>query len=348
MRNCAWRHFCSLPLVAPWATLKAFSEAAARSNVADDIEWGVLFRQALPTHERYYWEDVMVKGQVNFILFMVAILALACGCTFPKQQPTTPVAASVLSPTAVDDSEQPSTATPPPGGDIAIGPGEMITYPDEYLAYQKYLDVIGGRPGKPDMAVLEATVISLLRSEICPYQEESCRIEPYPSDWGMVRVDKILEYSSYGDPALESPVDQPSEGVPATAKTAPQHVGSQPQSKAAPFEALKEGQEVQTLFLHTTRPAKVMCVTTGTLDTQEEGQPSEEAAQETTEHRVQPGETVFDPIPREANYYLFAARTGECVDTSDRVLPGLEVGSRFRAKVRYDGTLYVEEYAIVP
>jgi hypothetical protein len=29
------------------------------------------------------------------------------------------------------------------------------------------------------------------------------------------------------------------------------------------------------------------------------------------------------------------------------MLPGLQVGARFRAQVRYDGILYVEEYELV-
>ena len=34
--------------------------------------------------------------------------------------------------------------------------------------------------------------------------------------------------------------------------------------------------------------------------------------------------------------------------TSQKILPGLEIGSKFRAKIHYAGSLYVDEYELIP
>jgi hypothetical protein len=288
-----------------------------------------------------------VKSRTCVVLSFLAILSLAWGCTPlvqtpPVEMPPAPTATPMVAPTTA-----PATA----GGETKGPAGELIIYPKEFIAYQNYLDVIGGKHGIADTGVIEATVISITRSEICPYQEEKCRIEPYPNDWGVVRVDKITSYTLYDaqqqppEPGVEPPGGAESPG----GVTSPGYTGPEQQSEKGRSEPLQEGQQVQTHFLLTVGPAKVRYVPMTESEGMEPAQLPDGDAQQTVGQPVQPpGETAFKPISREGDYLVFTTRIGDFQRTTEKILPRLEVGSRFRAEIQYDGTLYVEEYEVIP
>jgi hypothetical protein len=77
-------------------------------------------------------------------------------------------------------------------------------------------------------------------------------------------------------------------------------------------------------------------------------QHTESGTDELVERPVEPGAAVFNPIPRQGHYYVFTSRMGDYAAPVEVILPGLGPGARFRAKIRYDGILYVEEYELVP
>jgi hypothetical protein len=226
---------------------------------------------------------------------------------------------------------------------------EAILYPEGFAAYQAYLDLIGGRPRQADEAIIEATVESLQRSELCPYPDEGeCRVEPYPSDWGVVRIDKLVSYTPYAVTVPASPQEGQASGNAPQGETSPQYRGPESQPTKQKTGSLDEGQAVQALFLLTTRPAKARYLPASASEGTEAMLVTEPGAGDTVAHSVEPGEAVFNPIPREGQYYVFTAGIGDYAAPVEVILPGLEVGDKFRAKIRYDGVLYVEAYELVP
>jgi hypothetical protein len=227
--------------------------------------------------------------------------------------------------------------------------GEPILYPKGFTTYQAYLDLIGGRPRQADEATIEATVESLQRAEVCPYQDEGeCRVEPYPNDWGIVRIDKIISYTPFAGTASTSPEEGQAQSEASQSETSPQYRGPGSQPAKEKPGSLDEGQSVQALFLLTARPAKARYLPASASEDTEPMLVTEPGAGDTVAHSVEPGEPVFNPIPREGQYYLFTTRIGDYAAPVEVILPGLDVGARFRAKIRYDGVLYVEEYELVP
>ena len=114
---------------------------------------------------------------------------------------------------------------------------EITPYPEQLIIYQDYLDVIEGESRHfqniKDIGTIEATVISLTKSEVCPYLEEECRIESYPKDVGLVRVDKLISYTPYSEQTAQQPLEQPSGEEPSEEeKTTSQYTGQDlPKSK---------------------------------------------------------------------------------------------------------------------
>jgi hypothetical protein len=220
---------------------------------------------------------------------------------------------------------------------------ELLTIPEEFTIYQDYVQVIGGKPQRiRDKGVIEATVISLTRTEVCPYQEETCIIEPYPKDIGIVRIDKIINYTPYSEQTAE-PVEQPSrDSLPENGNKGTEYP-SKPKPEYAP---LKEGQEVQALFLLTVRQTKIRYIPVN------ESEGSRESLQlpeenKTVGQKASPGSKTFKPIPKDGNYFVFTTKIGKFSGIIEKILPGLEVGSKFRAEIYYDGSLYIEEYEII-
>jgi hypothetical protein len=285
-------------------------------------------------------------------LAVLMILFLLGACAQGNPPSTTPSAEPTMAPPAGEETEQ-RGEQPTAAQDIAIAPSEMVLYPKEYAAYQAYLDVIKGRPGMADGAVIEGTVLSLATGEVCPYQEEPCRIEAYPDDWGTVRVDKIVEYAPIGEPG-SNPVESQDGGTPTgetpglSEQTSPQYTGTAGQAGPAKYAPLQQGQEVQAHFLLTARPARVRQLATGASAGAEAAQSAGADAGQVVTHQAEPGETTFEPIPREGEAFVFSTIATDARDAGELVLPGLTAGVRFRARVQYDGTLYVQEYELIP
>ena len=234
--------------------------------------------------------------------------------------------------------------------------GEIALIPEEFVIYQDYIDVIGGvspLSSYVDTGTVEATVISITESDICPgpqQEGETCTIEPYPNDWGTMRIDKIIDYTPFSEKTVQQPVEEPAEGEEPVQGTTPPYQGKDlPEPKMPEYEPLQEGQEVSTHFLLTTRPVKVRYVP---MESSEYSQPESglESAQESEQmvgHSVEPGKKTYKPIPKDGGYFVFTTKVGEYPEVIEKVLTGLEIGDKFRAKIHYDGTLYLEEYEII-
>ena len=241
------------------------------------------------------------NGQRSSVVTLGLILALtACMPDLGSKEPTS-IFATAVAPTAVSTS------------DVGVGEvvGELMQYPEAFSTYEMYLDVIGGRPRLAYSGTVEATVESLQRAEVCPYQDEAeCRIEPYPSDWGVVRIDGIISYTpDVGTGLAPGEAEQAQSELP-QGETSPEYRGPESQPSKPGIEPLEEGQTVQALFLLTTRPAKVRYVQAGAPDGIEPMEYTESGSGETVEHPVGPGKTAFNPIPREGQYYVFTPRIG--------------------------------------
>ncbi|NOZ82162.1 MAG: hypothetical protein GXO63_03385 [Candidatus Micrarchaeota archaeon] len=200
-------------------------------------------------------------------------------------------------------------------------PSEMIIYPEEYVAYQDYLDFLG-LPSGADYGVIEATVLSVSESDVC--LDSECN-EFYPKDTGTLRVDKIIAYTSFSGSE-----NTPVEGFSAeenNTKSVPGSRGTGATVKHRKFPPLEEGQKVQAIFVLTARPSKVVYVTltsTGNLE-----------SVLTSEKRS---------IPRENGTFVF---TKLADSPGEKLFPGLKPGDRIRAKILYNGILYVDEYELI-
>ena len=238
--------------------------------------------------------------------------------------------------------------------------GELVMIPVEFVIYQDYIDAIGGKPGIRDIGTIEATIISITKTEVCPDKTDpfapeptECSIEPYPKDLGIVRIDRIINYTSYSEQTIEVPtIEQPSEEKsPEEEDITPAYEGPEYPSKPKPsgrkeYKPLQEGQEVSTYFLLTVRPAKVRYAPINeSVGGMESAQESVNFEQDIS-HVVKQEEKNFKPIPKAGIYYVFTTKYG-FPETIEKNLPGLEVGSKFRAEIRYDGSLYVEEYEVI-
>ena len=239
--------------------------------------------------------------------------------------------------------------------------GELVIIPEEFVIYQDYIKAIGGKPGIRDIGTIEATIISITKTEVCPDKTDpfapeptECSIEPYPKDLGIVRVDKIINYTPYSEQTIEPTIEQPGEEKsPEEGDTTPGYEGPEYPSKPKPkYKPLQEGQEVSTHFLLTVRPAKVRYAPInesvgGMESAQEPGNSNTNSEQDIISHVVTPEEKIFKPIPKDGNYYVFTTKIGNFPEIIEKNLLGLEVGSKFRAEIYYDGSLYVEEYEVI-
>ena len=262
-------------------------------------------------------------------------------------------------------TEGPAPARQLNGNETQSGTPEIIIYPEEYIIYQDYLKTIGGKPRISDIGTVEATIISITKTEVCPDEIDfaseptepiECSIEPYPKDFGIVRIDRIINYTPHSEQNMEPIIEQPSEGKPSeggetTTTSGYEGPGYSPKPKPPiEYEPLKEGQEVQTLFLLTVSPAKIRYVpineSTGGM---ESIQLPEGDTQQTVSHQVGPEKKIFKPIPKDGDYFVFP-KIGKFPEpgVTEKILHGLEIGSKFRAGIWYDGSLlYVEEYEVI-
>jgi len=282
--------------------------------------------------------NVWMYGVVLACVIMMVILSLGC---------------------LQKESEETVLPTP------ATDKGELVMIPEEFIIYQDYIEAIGGKPGIRDIGTIEATVISITKTEVCPDKIEpfapeptECSIEPYPKDSGIVRIDKIINYTPYSEQPVEQLEQQsPSGEEPSEEGTTPGYRGNGykgedlPKPKLPEYEPLQEGQEVSTHFLLTARPAKVRYAPT--LESEPSPHGPMESAQskdivsgQNISHKSEPGEKIFKPIPKDGSYYVFTTKYG-FPEAIEKNLPGLKVGSKFRAEIWYDGSLYVEEYEVI-
>ena len=283
---------------------------------------------------------IWTYGVVLACVLVVVVLSL--GCLQKESEETMP-------PTPVTDKEEPA----------------MTMIPEELVIYWDYLGVIGGKSRISDIGTIEATIISITKTEVCPDKIEpfapeptECSIEPYPKDSGIVRIDKIINYTPYSEQPVEQ-LEQPSPSgeEPAEEGTTPGYRGNGyrgedlPKPKLPEYEPLQEGQEVSTHFLLTARPAKVRYAPIPESEPSPHG-PMESAqskdiiSEQNISHKSEPGEKIFKPIPKDGNYYVFTTKYG-FPETVEKNLPGLEVGIKIRAEIYYDGSLYIEEYEVI-
>ena len=280
-------------------------------------------------------------------LAVLMILFLLAACTSGSLPSTAPSPEIITAPLAGENTEQPGEQSAP-AQDASIAPPEMVIYPKEVAAYEVYLDVIKGRPSMADTAVIEGTVLSIQPGEVCPYQEEPCPTEPYPDDWGTVRVDNIVEYAPLGEPG-SSPVEGQAGGAqPSEGQTSPGYTGAGAQPGPAKYNPLQPGQELTAHFLLTTRPARVRRLATTAFEGAGQAQPLESDAGQVVTHQAETDDTTLEPVLREGGYFVFSTLAIDTQESGELLLPGLTAGARFRARVLYDGTLHVQEYELIP
>jgi len=241
---------------------------------------------------------------------------------------------------------------------VAMNKKELMIVPEEFIIYRDYIRIIGGIPHVSDIATVEATVLSITKTEVYPCGTDPFAPEPklgsiaYPKHLGIVGIDRINNYTPYRDRILEHPIEQPT-GNKVQEKEAEKTVSGSKgpigkySSKKKKYRPLQEGEEVQTRFLLTVSPAKIRYVPIITEDTRESGRLSENfVPQKTVTHKVE-GRRAFKPLPKEGKYFVLTTKVGNFPKIIEKTLPGLKEGDKFRAEIYYDGSLYVQEYEMV-
>ncbi len=257
-------------------------------------------------------------------------------------------------------------------GEIAWEP----EYPEEYIIYRDYIETIKGVTSFSmrsiyDTGIVKATVISITKSQVCSdttnpsaLEPKKCSIEPYPKDTGVVRIDKIIDYITFSKYGAEQPLEQLGKEEPGRkGKITPGYKGKElSKSKFPEYKPLQVGQKVSVNFLLTARAAKVRYVSVPPISESKqsewpygrsEGTTSlnDTDYKQTVTHPIKPADKLLPktckPIPKEGDYFVFTTRIIEYPKTNQKMLSGLKVGDKFKAKIHYSGILYVEEYEII-
>ncbi len=238
---------------------------------------------------------------------------------------------------------------------------EASVYPKEYMLYQDYLQVIGeGQSASPryfDEGVIEVTVLSLRNTDTCPSTAiagEICNIEPYPNDYATVRVDRIINYSTHNEQLTSQPSEQSigKRGGEDVSSTQGNRGIDYPKQKISEFVKLQNGQNVLAHFILTARPVKVRYVSfesrNGGFESQQKTS-SDLDSEQTVKYKADPGKKIFGALSKEGEYFVFTTKIVPQLEISQRIFPGLKIGDKFRASIKYDGTVViVGEYEIAP
>lgn len=205
---------------------------------------------------------------------------------------------------------------------------EVSVMPPELLAYEQYKQVVDTSRGPATTMTIQATVLQLNLDETCPYPEAECPIAPYPNHGGIIRLDNVTYDEMPAEGASEA------DGGSSSQTTAPNQGGGAVDDKSLP--TVQVGAEVKTHFLLTAQPAvaRRVPVTTGDNNLESATVPDDAGA--------------YPPLVQENGRYIFTIATTTDPVAVDIELPGLAINDRFQATVRYDGTIQVITYTLLP
>lgn len=89
------------------------------------------------------------------------------------------------------------------------------------------------------------------------------------------------------------------------------------------LKGIEEGSEITVQFDYSSRPAKIRMI------------PVSEEPSNSPEEPVSHVPTFAEPIPRENGYFIYNIETNLVGEETEIILPGLKVGSKFRATINY-------------
>lgn len=99
---------------------------------------------------------------------------------------------------------------------------------------------------------------------------------------------------------------------------------------------IEEGNEIQVSFFFSSRSAKIRVI------------PAPEAGSVPPETPVAHVLTSAKPIPKENGYFIYESESPSVTEVTETVLPGLEVGSKFKATGSImQGTILIGEYELI-
>jgi hypothetical protein len=241
---------------------------------------------------------------------------------------------------------------------ISSESASILIYPEEYLIYLDYIKAIRGNPGKCDIGVIEGTVLSITKEYICPggfiynsSETANCQTELYPKVTGVVKIDKLTDYrplltgraASHDELSSleESKVDYRGDADTGSSENA----AYQPLLKRKKYPGLNEVSEVDTIFLLTTEPVVIIYAavneSAGNLEISITPKQDDKA---TDSQKIRSLKRKFKPIPISDNQFVFTTKVGSFPRDIRKKLPGLVIGSKFKATARFNGQLYIDEY----
>ncbi len=272
----------------------------------------------------------------------VLILLVACDTELPAN--TQPILTQPV-------EQLPQNDDPPAGEDanLPISEDGQVLVPAEYTIYQTYLDVIDGKPRRAQTAVIEATIVQLALNEVCPMADEVCPVQPYPQHAGLIRLDNVMPADS---DEIGQPIEGQDDGGSAGSDQSEPNQGQDIATDDRVPTQLAVGQETEVLFQLTTQPVRVRYLPTN-FDRAEVTTTNNDMAEDPTDTSTSgvagSGSSTSAPaLVVEEGVLTFATQIGSVSTPTDKLLPGLTVGSRFRATVKYDGRIFVEEYELLP
>ncbi len=170
------------------------------------------------------------------------------------------------------------------------------------------------RAAPHDSITMEATVLTLAKTDSCLKNEEVCSTDTVPRDYAKIRINKIVNYN---------------------------------QNSEVKYNSLEEGQEVDVRFIYSARPAKLRCMS---LPPEQQGSSSEEQSnekrvpQKLTDSEIE----KLNSVPKENGFYIYTYYTAQCPE--EKVLVGVSEGNKIRFTLEYSGdlgNLHVKDYEVV-
>ena len=228
--------------------------------------------------------------------------------------------------------------------DIKNSSQEIIIVPNNYNTYLEYVELLKSPSIKYKEAIVEATIIDISISDFCPYKEQTCRIEPYPKDSGIIKINKIIQTIESQSDIIEAiNRDNSSEN-----KT-DEYKGEDITKKEANYaQNIDIGRSLPTIFLLTSRPVSVNYEKIGTTNNTTKSIGNSIDPETTSNKSIEQNmNNTYENLLKKNGHYVFTTKIGDYNNTITKELPGLKTGDIIIAHIYYDGVMtYIEEYEL--
>jgi len=228
--------------------------------------------------------------------------------------------------------------------DIKNSSQEIIIVPNNYNTYLKYVELLKNPSIRYKEAIVEATIIDISISDFCPYNEETCRIEPYPKDSGIIKINKIIQTIESQSDIIETiNLDNSSQN------TTDEYKGEDIIKKETNYvQNIDIGRSLPTIFLLTSRSVSVNYEKIGTTNNTTKSTDNSIESETTSNKSIEQNmNNTYENLLKKNGHYVFTIKIGDYDNTITKELPGLKTGDLIIAHIYYDDVMtYIGEYEL--